>query len=87
MKSCIAPFLDTNLCPKNDATQDFVAGFLVRPIATAEVLHVQLAIPMVKCEPAWKLRRINAALMFNHKLSHPRALAACAVMRIMMLLY
>ena len=68
---------------KNQAMQDFVANFLFRSSATAEVLHVQLATPIVKCEPAWKL---NVALMFNHKRPHPRTLAACGIMSIMMLL-
>ena len=71
---------------KNEAMQDFVASFLFRPSATAEVLHVQLATPIVICELAWKLRKINAALMFNHKRSHPRTLAACGIMSIMMFL-
>ena len=68
----------------NGAMQDFVASFFFRSSATAEVLHVQLATPIVKCEPAWKLSKINGALMFNHKRSHPRALAACGIMSIMM---
>ena len=68
---------------KNEAMQDFVASFLFKSSATAEVLHVQLATPIVKCEPAWKL---YVALMFNHKRSHPRTLAACGIMSIMMLL-
>ena len=59
---------------KNEAMQDFVASFPFRSSATAEVLHVQLATPIVKCEHAWKLRKINVALMFNHKRSHPRHL-------------
>ena len=72
---------------KNEAMQDFVASFLFRSSATAEVLHVQLTTPIVKCEPAWKLRKINVALMFNHKRSHPRTLAACGIMSIMMFLF
>ena len=88
MKSCIAPFLDPNLDPKTRrckiSSQAFFASFLFRSSATAEVLHVQLATPIVKCEHAWKLRKINMALMFNHKRSHPRTLAACGIMSIMM---
>ena len=49
----------------------------------SEVLHVQLATPLVKCEPA---RKLNVALMFNHKRSHPTTLAACCIMSTMMLL-
>ena len=47
----------------------------------------QFATPIVKCEPAWKLRKIHVALMFNHKRSQPRTLAACGIMSIMMLVY
>ena len=72
---------------KNEAMQDFVASFLVRSSATAEAFHVQLASPIVKCDPAWKRRKIHVAMMFNHKRSHPRTLAACGIMSIMMLLY
>ena len=78
------PVFGSKFGSKNEAMQDFVASFLFRPSATAEVLHVQLATPIVKCEPAWKLRKINVALMFNHKRSHPRTLAACGIMSIMM---
>ena len=69
---------------KNGAMQDFVASFLFRSSATAEVFHVQLATPIVKCEPAWKRRKMNLALMFNHERLHPRTLAACGIMSIMM---
>ena len=78
------PVFGSKFGSKNEAMQDFVASFLFRSSATAEVLHVQLTTPIVKCEPAWKLRKINVALMFNHKRSHPRALAACSIMSIMM---
>ena len=57
---------------KKEAMQDFVASFLFRSSATARVLHVQLATPIVKCEPAWKLRKNNVALMFNHKRTPPQ---------------
>ena len=77
------PVLGSKFGSKNEAMQDFVASFLFRSSATAEVLHVQLATPIVKCEHAWKLRKINVALMFNHKRSHPRTLAACGIMSIM----
>ena len=80
------PVFGSKFGSKNEAMQDFVASFLFRSSATAEVLHVQLATPIVKCEPAWKLRKINVALMFNHKRSHPRTLAACGIMSIMMFL-
>ena len=81
------PVFGSKFGSKNEAMQDFVASFLCRPSATAEVLHVQLATPIVKCEPAWKLRKINVALMFNHKRSHPRTLAACGIMSIMMFFF
>ena len=81
------PVFGHGFVSKNEAMQDFVASFLFRPSATAEVFHVQLATPIVKCEPAWKRRKINVALIFNHKRSHPRMLAACGIMSIMMLLY
>ena len=71
---------------KNEAMQDLVASFLFRPSATAEAFHVQLATPIVKCGLAWKLRKINVALMFNHRRSHPRTLAACGIMSIKMFL-
>ena len=80
------PVFGSKFGSKNEAMQDFVASFLFRSSATAEVLHVQLATPIVKCEPAWKLRKINVALMFNHKRSHLRTLAACGIMSIMMFL-
>ena len=59
---------------KKEAMQDFVASFLFRSSAAAEVFIVQLATPIVKCEPAWRRRKINVALMFNRKRSHPRTL-------------
>ena len=77
------PVFGSKFGSKNEAMQDFVASFLFRSSATAEVLHVQLATPIVKCEHAWKLRKINVALMLNHKGSHPRTLAACGIMSIM----
>ena len=70
------PVFGSKFGSKKEAMQDFVASFLVRSSATAIVLHVQLATPIVKCEPAWKLRKNNVALMFNHKRSRPRTLAA-----------
>ena len=50
-------------------------------------LKIQFATPIVKCEPAWKLGQINVALMFNHKRSHPRGLAACGTMSMMHLFW
>ena len=70
------PVLGNKFVSNNEAIQDFVASHLFRSCLTAEVLHVQFATPIVKCGPAWKLRKINVARMFNHKRSHPRALAA-----------
>ena len=70
------PVFGSKFGSKKKAMQDFVASFLWRSSATAKVLHVQLATPIVKCEPALKLRKNNVALMFNHKRSHPRTLAA-----------
>ena len=78
------PVFGSKFGSKKEAMQDFVAGFLFRSSATAKVLHVQLATPIVKCEPAWKLRKNSVVLMFNHKRSHPRTLAACGIMSIMM---
>ena len=78
------PVFESKFGSNNEGMQDFVASFLFSSSATAEVLHVQLATPIVKCEPAWKLRKINMALMFNHMRSHPRTLAACGIMSIMM---
>ena len=80
------PVFGSKFGSKREAMQDFVASFLFRSSATAKVFHVQLATPIVKCEPAWKLRKNNVALMFNHKRSHPRTLAACGIMSVMMFL-
>ena len=80
------PVFGSKFGSKKEAMQDFVASFLFRSSAAAKVLHVQLATPIVKCKPAWKLRKNNVALMFNHKRSHPRTLAACGIRSIMMLL-
>ena len=65
------PVFGSKFGSKKEAMQDFVASFLFRSSATAKVLHVQLATPIVKCEPAWKLRKNNVALMFNHKRTPP----------------
>ena len=65
------PVFGSKFGSKKEAMQDFVASFLFRSSATARVLHVQLATPIVKCEPAWKLRKNNVALMFNHKRAPP----------------
>ena len=70
------PVFGSKFGSKKEAMQDFVASFLFRSSATAKVLHVQLATPIIKCEPALKLRKNNVALMFKHKRSHPRTLAA-----------
>ena len=78
------PVFGSKFGSKKEAMQDFVASFLFRSSAAAKVLHVQLATPIVKCEPVWKLTKNNVALMFNHKRSHPRTLAACGTMSIMM---
>ena len=77
------PVFGSKFGSKKEAMQDFVASFLFRSSAAAKVFHVQLATPIVKCEPAWKLKKNNVALMFNHKRSHPRTLAACGIMSIM----
>ena len=61
------PVFGSKFGSKKEAMQDFVASFLFRSSATAKVLHVQLATLIVKSEPAWKLRKNNVALMFNHK--------------------
>ena len=81
------PVFESKFGSKKETMQDFVASFLLRSSAAAKVLHVQLATPIVKCEPAWKLKKNNVALMFNHKRSHPRTLAACGIMSIMMFFY
>ena len=81
------PVFGHKFVSKNEAMQDFVTSFLFRSSATAELFQVQLATPIVKREPAWKHRKINVALMFNHKRSQPRTLAACGIMSIMLLLY
>ena len=81
------PVFGHKFVSKNEAMQDFVTSFLFRSSATAELFHVQLATPIVKREPAWKRRKINVALMFNHKRSQPRTPAACGIMSIMLLLY
>ena len=78
------PGFESKFGSKKEAMQDFVASFLFRSSATAKALHVQLATPIAKCQPAWKLRKNNVALMFNHKRSHPRTFAACGIMSIMM---
>ena len=81
------PVFGSKFGSKKEAMQDFVASFVFWSSAAAKVLHVQLATPIVKCEPAWKLKKNNVALMFNHKRSHPRTLAACGIMSIMMFFY
>ena len=53
------PVFGHKFVTKNEVMQDFVASFLSRSSATAELFHVQLATLIVKCEPAWKLRKVD----------------------------